>query len=681
MLQLLHVPRTCLNRLQRLWARRPAWFLQAGLIGWLCAVVALCRWGGDLQPWLMNALWALLLVGTGIVLQRHADAFFGPVLAYDLVRTARRGRHVWLRVVYAGVLLVMLYLVWTSWFAVQFTSLGDVFTRVELPLGLVAQFAEAFFLNFLSVQYLAIFLLTPVYTAGAIAEEKERRTLDYVLSTDLLSHEVILGKLASRLSSLVLLVLTGLPIVSLMQFFGGVDLGLLLAGFAGTLLTMLSLGCLSIYISVREPRTLDAVFWTYFYAGGYLLLSSCIPVLNWGNPLYVLYELGQAGRAALTPAAVLLDLLGNFALFHGSAAVLLCTVAIRRLRPAALRELPLLAAHRHRSLSINFPPRIRRPRLGQRSPLFWKELHAEPQIGSHRLGAYIMYFFLVLGWFLVVSSVVYLWLSWGFMGYLDDLPDFAQLRLLANGYLGPVLSFLGCALLVIVALTAAGAVSREKAQQTLDSLLTAPFPTELILLAKWVGAVLSVRGPCWCLGALLLLGLITGGIHFLAVPLFVLSWTAQAAFVAALGLWFSITCASTLRATTLTLGAALVLVGLGPLALGMLVEGTGQHWMSLQAAREWAGMIEAALAPHQNLLTLIFPHGGLLPAGKPIRPDLLASLFAPIIYGGAACLMWPLLRRRFQQTVGRIDDALPRHQPPLTAPLEPIAQPVVSPVS
>ncbi|MBL8795963.1 MAG: ABC transporter permease subunit [Planctomycetia bacterium] len=680
MLELLHQRRPGLNRLRRAWYLQLAARPQAKLIAWCLVVVALARWGWDLPSWLMNALWALLLVGTGIAVQRNAAAVFGPVLTYDLVRTARRGRHIWLRIAYAGVLLVMIYLVWTSWFSVQFTSIADVFTRVELPLGLVAEFGEAFFLNFLAVQYAAIFLLTPIYTAGAIAEEKERRTLEYMLSTDLLTHEIILGKLASRLSSLTLLVLAGLPILSLMQFFGGVDLGLLLAGFTGTLLTMLSLGSLSIYMSVREPRTLDAVFWTYFYAGAYLLLSACIPVVNWGNIGYVLYELGQA-RGGASVGSVLLGLLGNFALFHMVFSIWICTHAIRRLRPADQREVPILAAHRHRvGLLSNFPPRVRRPRLADRSPLFWKELHAEPQIGSHRLGAYLMYFFLVLGWFLVAFAVLYLWLSTGWNRYIDETPDFAMLRTLANGYLAPTLSMLGCAALLVVALTAAATVSREKAQQTLDSLLTAPFATDQILLAKWVGSVFSVRAVWWCVGCLLLVGLITGGIHVLSAPLFVLSWTAQAAFVAAIGLWFSVQCASTLRATTLTFGFALVLVGLGPIALSLFVAGNGHYWMSHAAARQWAGMIEAALAPHQNLMTLVFPHGGLSADSPLVLRELLASMFAPLIYGGAAALLWLPLRRRFRQMAGRVEETPADRQPPAEL-VPPVAQPLAGVVS
>ena len=47
-----------------------------------------------------------------------------------------------------------------------------------------------------------ILLLTPAYTAGAVAEEKERRTLEFILATDLRNREIILGKVLSRLLNL-----------------------------------------------------------------------------------------------------------------------------------------------------------------------------------------------------------------------------------------------------------------------------------------------------------------------------------------------------------------------------------------------------------------------------------------------------------------------------------------------
>ena len=161
----------------------------------------------------------------------------------------------------------------------------------------MARFAELFFTRFLSVQLAMIFFFTPAYTATAIAEEKEQRTLDFLLATDLRSREIVLGKLASRLAHLVLFVLAGLPVLVLMQFLGGVDPNLALAGFAGTALTMLSLASLGILISAYVERPRSAIFITYVLASFFVTCSFPMPGLRSANPLAAWHELMKAAEA------------------------------------------------------------------------------------------------------------------------------------------------------------------------------------------------------------------------------------------------------------------------------------------------------------------------------------------------------------------------------------------------
>lgn len=157
--------------------------------------------------------------------QRPRERFrlFGPVLAYDLVRTARRGTAIAHRCLYAFLLFFALYLVFASQFPeVGFTELFAGFP-IKDPKTEMPKFAAHFFNTFLAVQLFAVLFVTPAYTAGAIAEEKQRRTLDFLLATDLSSHEIVLGMLAARLANLSLLILTGLPVLGFLQFLGGVD--------------------------------------------------------------------------------------------------------------------------------------------------------------------------------------------------------------------------------------------------------------------------------------------------------------------------------------------------------------------------------------------------------------------------------------------------------------------------
>ena len=100
------------------------------------------------------------------------------------------------------------------------------------------------------MQYLAVFLLTPIYTAGVIAEEKDRRTLDLLLTTRLTNREIVAGLLASRLATLGLIFLTILPVLSLMEFLGGVDPKLVLAGFLITGAAVITNGSMCMLVSL-----------------------------------------------------------------------------------------------------------------------------------------------------------------------------------------------------------------------------------------------------------------------------------------------------------------------------------------------------------------------------------------------------------------------------------------------
>src|SRR5262249_58242318 len=72
------------------------------------------RWGPDSQLVIWIVLW---LAGFGLVLRRFWIGLFGPVFSFDLVRTSRRSPIFSLRCLYAGAILVILYLFYSSWFA------------------------------------------------------------------------------------------------------------------------------------------------------------------------------------------------------------------------------------------------------------------------------------------------------------------------------------------------------------------------------------------------------------------------------------------------------------------------------------------------------------------------------------------------------------------------------------
>ncbi len=80
---------------------------------------------------------------------------------------------------------------------------------------------------------------------GSISGERERQTLDLMLSTKMTPVQIVMGKLAASLSTMGLLIVSSFPILALVFVYGGVtmkDMGMLLVCFVAAALFVGSLG-------------------------------------------------------------------------------------------------------------------------------------------------------------------------------------------------------------------------------------------------------------------------------------------------------------------------------------------------------------------------------------------------------------------------------------------------------
>src|SRR5262249_49676785 len=195
------------GRPRKVAAAWPVWrerFIGAAFLATACGL-----WlaAGRLTAVQQGLLWAALALALAIVVGRGWLPLLGPVFGYDLVRTTRRGRYAALRAVYAVALLLFIVATYRVQPALDRNPWGAPVT------GGMARFAETFCFTYLAVQFLAVVALTPAYVAGAVADEKDRKTLDFLLATDLRDREIVLGKVASLVANLGLILLTGLPVL------------------------------------------------------------------------------------------------------------------------------------------------------------------------------------------------------------------------------------------------------------------------------------------------------------------------------------------------------------------------------------------------------------------------------------------------------------------------------------
>ena len=113
------------------------------------------------------------------------------------------------------------------------------------------------------VQLSVVLFMTPGLTAGAISTEREKQTLNILLTTSQTSWQIIFGKLTSSISYLLLLLLAGMPISSVVFLFGGISPSDFVLTYAYMIVILIALASIGILMSTLIRKTIVAMITTY----------------------------------------------------------------------------------------------------------------------------------------------------------------------------------------------------------------------------------------------------------------------------------------------------------------------------------------------------------------------------------------------------------------------------------
>lgn len=108
-----------------------------------------------------------------------------------------------------------------------------------------------------------VLFVIPASTAASIAGERERQTLEILLSTVMKPSHIIIGKLASSISMLILLFFSSFPILAIVFSVGGITLFDLMGLLLLLIVTAIYIGSIGIFFSVKIKRTIVATVASY----------------------------------------------------------------------------------------------------------------------------------------------------------------------------------------------------------------------------------------------------------------------------------------------------------------------------------------------------------------------------------------------------------------------------------
>ena len=581
---------------------------------------------------------------------------------------SRRMRHFYIRTGYLGILIAAL--LWTLLVGAG----GGRLSYTELANAGAAAFSLIAYL-----QIGLICVLSPVFMAGAIAQEANPKTWDILLTSPLSAGQIVLGNLLGRLVFVLALLFSSLPLFAITQYFGGAPASSIFASYAIAGCAALLVGAIAIALSVSRLVGLRAVFAFYISAVSYIavtwaadlwLRSRGGPGVTWLTPLnpFLALEALLAPSGYPTPDPATLGSMGGLSrLWYGSPVLSWCllsstvSLALTVASTALIRRVGAAGgAFWRRSGVVNDSgERVRASRSVWHNPVAWRE--AAARAGSVQK-ILVRWSFIAAGW--VWGAVMLGFFHTGFWGAAD-----LRFALVATVW----------AEITVVSLIAINmastAVSREREDGTLDLLLITPLTASQYLggklrgLVSFLAPMISVPIGTMLLASIYVLtdGLGSGSANVtvrvgtatmslplvlpesaLVAPLVIVPFVA---FCVVIGLQWSLKSKGTLSAVTRSFGVVAALSGvIGACAwqAGSEISIVGPALTCLNPATAVFALIRPEVGAAETLRSAAGGRG-VLRASMLVGSIASASVYFIIIYSLRASMI-----RTFDQTVRRL---------------------------
>ena len=406
----------------------------------------------------------------------------GPIFQKELRVASRQRKYYLLRFAYVCLLAVVTL---QFWYSVARVGGGASGVAQVARLGAVGKDA---IITIVWFQFVTAQVLATVLLSDAISSEVRQRTLEGLLVAPLGALHIVFGKLLSKLLQVVLLLGISMPVLGVARVFGSVPWDYVVWGLCLTLSASVFAGALSLFYSIvyRQPyhAVLVVVLWYLVVWGLLTLVMMSLSVAFLGparatfassllNPIAALVTWT---RAVVTPAggpgAPAPPWLPCLVLLSAAGLVLLASVRrVRRTAGALGRPAPRgPMTHRPGPGSLWANP-IRMSQTVRRvegTPVVWKDLCTPLFQARWRAVFHLALWVGVLGLFLI--GVV----SFGRRAY--------------GGVFLPIQLLQGL-FLICLAVTAAGAITREKEARTWPILLATPLENREIVRGKAVAAL------------------------------------------------------------------------------------------------------------------------------------------------------------------------------------------------
>lgn len=245
-----------------------------------------------------------------------------PVLRNESKLTARTSRFSLMILIYITVLSVGTLIFYSSYSSEVYVS------------GINPQGAVTLYIIMAVIQAILLMFIVPSLTATSICSEREKQTLDILLSTRLSPLQIILGKLSASSLKVIMLIVCTIPLYAICGLIGGVKLSNILVLVGSFIINTIFVGAIGVFISTYSKTSKAATALTYalvlFIFVGTIVIAYIILMIT-------LYKSGYSGKtpdmpiiAYLSPALGFFVMLSNQVGFGGDSLYIIGNMGISK---------------------------------------------------------------------------------------------------------------------------------------------------------------------------------------------------------------------------------------------------------------------------------------------------------------------------------------------------------------
>ncbi len=176
-----------------------------------------------------------------------------PIIKKDLRVTSRSMKMAWELFAYVAILGIIFLLMFSA-----FRSYSSDFDNTELYQAYV------FFFPALAITQLGIIAIAiPVITASSISGERERGTLDTLLTTTAGLNSIVFGKMMSAVIRVMIFIIASIPLMAISFMVGGLSWMVLFEFLGLSLVYAIFAGSIGVYCSARCKKTITSVMMSF----------------------------------------------------------------------------------------------------------------------------------------------------------------------------------------------------------------------------------------------------------------------------------------------------------------------------------------------------------------------------------------------------------------------------------